>query len=253
MDQHKRATIVLAVLIAYDWGLLAIADNKTDRPKNSRTVAEDLRFGAGRRTTFSCTNATPRRPQLHTRTTIGPIMQSNFGFNDLSQRVAILGVILLLGVLIFGGGHLARSRTSQTAQWPSVTGRISRSKVVTCIGSKALKRVAKVEYQYKVGGRTYQGYRHRVIPMLHVSAPSPEKIVARYRMERSVVVCCDPDEPKDALLAPLPEEDAKRFIGILFLAGPCLGLIGLGMIVVVGPTPNSSLAETSALFDPTDP
>jgi hypothetical protein len=171
-------------------------------------------------------------------------MKTNSEVQARRVRMAIAGgIILLIGVVIFGGAMLAKSRTAKTAKWPSVKGRITRSEIVTSATKTGpvvkVEPVAEISYDYSVEGRQYEGYRLRVIPMLHSTAPTPEETVARYRLGKTVEVYYDPDDPADALLTPVPGNDAAKMMTALFYVGPCVGLIGIGLFVLAAPSSTS--------------
>jgi hypothetical protein len=158
----------------------------------------------------------------------------------MNVRMCGLGaVLLLLGVAGYGGVKWAEARADATARWPSVPGQIVTSEVSTALVKtgpvRRVSPVAKIRYAYTVRGQRYECDGLRVIPMLH-SRPegTPEELVARYPAGKNVAVYYDPADPRDALLTPVPAEDARSLIRSLTFLGACVGFVGLLLVVIGG-------------------
>ncbi len=155
-------------------------------------------------------------------------------------NLAVCGIAtLVLGAVIFGAGVMGQSRVRQTAQWPSVTGRVVSSKVDTSVSRfgriTKIQPVARVVYAYSVNGVKYECDRRRVVPMFHTANGTPEEIVARYQVGTIVDVYFDPSDPQDALLSPLAENGADKLISSLFYVAMPVIVIGLVLLVIGGP------------------
>jgi len=151
------------------------------------------------------------------------------------HRLCGFGLFLLfVGVAGVAGLEVARRRIAQTAQWPAVKGQMVTSEVVT--GTVKNGRVlivsphAKTVYTFSVDGKNYVGEGRRVIPMLHFDTEgTPEQVVAKYPVGKSVKVYYNPNDPSDALLTPVPAEDARMLIDSLSWLSP--GIAGVGLLI----------------------
>jgi hypothetical protein len=151
----------------------------------------------------------------------------------LRHRLCGFGLLLVFaGAVGLGGLEIAKRRIAQTAQWPSVTGRIVKSEVATAAVKNGRALIisdhADTVYSFTVNGTSYRGECRRVVPMLHFNTEgSPEEVVARYPVGKSVTVYYDPNNPADALLTPVPDQSARTLISSLGLIAPALGAVGL--------------------------
>lgn len=151
----------------------------------------------------------------------------------LQHRLCGFGLLLVfVGGAGIGGLQIAKRRIAQTSQWPSTSGKIVTSEVAT--GAVKNGRVlivsphAKTDYSYTVNGKSYRGEQRRVVPMLHFDTEgTPEQVVAKYPVGKSVTVYYDPNNPADALLARVPEPSAQSLIDALTLIAPVVAGIGL--------------------------
>jgi hypothetical protein len=149
------------------------------------------------------------------------------------HRLCGFGLFLVvLAAIGLAGLAVAKRRIAQTAQWPSVRGRIVTSEVTTtAVKTGRVFReslVANTVYSYSVNGRNFRGDARRVVPMLHFETEgTPEEIVGKYPVGKSVTVYYDPNNPADALLTPVPAEDARTLIDALMLIAPMVGGVGL--------------------------
>ena len=153
-------------------------------------------------------------------------MRSNSDSNAMNHRLCgVGGVLLLIGVAGYFGIRVAESRVHATARWPSVTGHIVTSEVSTAtVKTGPVRRtspIAKIRYAYSVNGQDLQSDGLRVVPMLHTTPEgTPEEIVDRYPVGKSVKVFYDPHNPTDALLTPVPAKDARSLIQALAFIAP---------------------------------
>lgn len=158
----------------------------------------------------------------------------------LQHRLCGLGLTLVfIGGAGVGGLMVAQRRIAQTSQWPSVTGKIVTSEVVTGTVKNGRTLIvsphAKADYSYAVNGKSYRGENRRVVSMLHFdSEGTPEQVVAKYPVGRSVTVYYDPNNPADALLTPVPEQSAKTLISSLWMIAPLVGGVGLLIAGIAG-------------------
>jgi hypothetical protein len=158
----------------------------------------------------------------------------------LQHRLCGFGLLLVFaGAVGVGGLEVAKRRIAQTAQWPSVTGRIIKSQVATGAVKNGRTLIisdhADTIYTFTVNGKSYRGESRRVVPMLHFNTEgSPEEVVAKYAVGKSVTVYYDPNNPADALLTPVPDESARTLISSLGLIAPVLGGVGLLIAGIAG-------------------
>ncbi len=152
---------------------------------------------------------------------------------SLQHRLCGFGLFLLfLGVVGVAGIQVGKTRVNQVTQWPSTTGRIVTSELTTSTvkTGRVLKidAIAKIIYTYSVNGKSYRSEGLRVVPMLHFKPEgTPEKLLAKYPVGKSVNVYYDPNKPDDALLTPVAGEDAHALISSVELIAPIVAGVGL--------------------------
>ena len=160
-------------------------------------------------------------------------MQSPSETRAIGRRCLIAGAIfLVLGLAAFIGMQMAQSHIDRAQEWPSVDGEIVTSEIATVTGrfkyGIRTSVVADIGYVYSVNGQNYQGEHLRLLPMLHMKGEgTPEEIVARYPVGRSVEVYYDPGDPSSAVLIPTPGDDASKLIRSVSVMGPCIAFLGL--------------------------
>jgi hypothetical protein len=160
-------------------------------------------------------------------------MRSSSETRAIGRRCLIAGVIfLVLGIGAFIGMQLAQSHSDHVAQWPSVDGKIVTSEIATVTGrfkyGIRTSVVADVGYVYSVNGQTFQGEHLRLLPMLHMKGEgTPEEIVTRYPVGRSVEVFYDPADPTASVLIPTLGDDASKLIRSVSVMAPCIAFLGL--------------------------
>jgi hypothetical protein len=181
-------------------------------------------------------------------------MNSNSESRQIGARCCGLGaVFLLLGIVAYCGGQCVQPYIDRVAHWPSVTGKIVTSKVSTATVKTGRvvhsSPVADIQYAYTVKGEDYRGGQLRPLPMLHMKPEgTPDELVDRYPVGRSVQVYYDPGDPSAAVLIPDIGDDAHNLVRTLALIGPVLALMGLllagiGAMSWVG-KPDSALVAT---------
>ncbi len=151
----------------------------------------------------------------------------------LQHRLCGFGLFLLfLGVVGVAGIHVGKTRVNQVTQWPSTTGRIVTSELSTATvkTGRVLKvdAIAKIIYTYSINGKSYRSEGLRVVPMLHFTPEgTPQELLSKYPVGKSVKVYYDPNKPDDALLTPMAGEDARSLISSLELIAPIVAGVGL--------------------------
>lgn len=179
-------------------------------------------------------------------------MHSTADSHTINHRLVGLGVLLILvGVAGYFGIKLGEARVNATAHWPAVTGHVEISELSTAtVKTGPVRRttpIAKIRYAYSVNGQRLECDGLRVVPMLHTNPEgTPEEIVARYPVGKSVKVFYDPNNPKDALLTPVPAENARSLMRSLAFVAPCVGFVGLLLAIVGGVNLLSKSRETLA-------
>jgi len=160
-------------------------------------------------------------------------MQSPSETRAIGVRCCVAGVIfLVLGLVGFLAMQTAQSYADRVAQWPSVNGKIvtSYTSKVTSAYKYGFRTTvfADIEYAYSVNGENYQGEHLRVLPMLHMKSDgTPEELVARYPVGRSVQVYYDPSDPSAAVLIPTIGDDSRSLIRSVSVMAPCIAFLGL--------------------------
>ena len=134
-----------------------------------------------------------------------------------------LGLIALVWVL-----HVrAVKKAGAAAAWPKAPGRITRSEVAEeedtdSYGDRSAAYIAKVAYEYSVGGQTYAGERVGVGANHRWSIrKKAEAITARWPEGAQVQVLYDPQNPADACL------DASR-------PGPGMAIFWTAVLLFLG-------------------
>lgn len=174
----------------------------------------------------------------------------------MGVRCCIAGVVfLLLGIAGFVGMQMASSYAGRAQQWPSVDGKIVTSEVSTATSrfkyGVRTTLVADIEYAYTVNGENYQGEHLRLLPMLHMKPDgTPEDLVARYPVGRSVEVYYDPGNPSAAVLTPTLGVDARKLIRSVKVMAPCIAFLGLVLAGIgaacMGGNPSAAAAAAPA-------
>lgn len=158
---------------------------------------------------------------------------------------------LIIGVLLVAAGYvvafyigkpiLAKARAS--TDWPSVTGVITHSEVITRRDNDGTTYAADVAYSYKVGRRTYRSGTVSFGGDFSSSMSSyAYGITNRYPVNRQVTVFYDPSSPGTAVLeAGTTWKSYMVFgIGLLFLVvgvllcGSQLLYLGGGILILGG-------------------
>jgi len=172
---------------------------------------------------------------------------------DHRKKVFGLGLAaVLFAAFLVLATWSANSRIKETANWPTVAGRITTAEEDTVVSRTRRRtvsqRIAKIEYSYSVGGQKYECDGQRVVPMFHISEETDD-VLNRYRKGMGVTVYYNPSKPSDALLQNKPTEDAKGLIQGITYAALFGGFIGL---VIVFSTLSAFLPEKQATQFPAE-
>ena len=190
-------------------------------------------------------------------------MTSKSDTRAMGVRCCIAGVIfLLLGIAGFVGMQMASSYADRAQQWPSVDGKIVTSEVSTATSrfkyGVRTTLVADIEYAYTVNGEDFQGEHLRLLPMLHMQpGETPQELVARYPVGRSVKVYYDSGNPSAAVLNPALGDDARKLVRSVKVMAPCIAFLGLVLAGIgaacMGGNPNAAPAAAPAPVTPRQP
>jgi hypothetical protein len=137
-------------------------------------------------------------------------------------------VFLAIGVGLVNLARRTMKRSRASLSWPTVSGVVRASDVLTRVEQQARYDRASVLYQYVVGGTTYWS------DTMSISAwevagdmQRARETVSKHPVGSQVRVYYDPDDPEAAVLD--RSADAVRKAKIMALA---MGLIGLGMALL---------------------
>lgn len=135
-----------------------------------------------------------------------------------------LAFIILGGIVFFTWGlpPLKYSKTSEN--WPSVTGKITKSEIESWRREGKTYYQAKIAYKYEVNEQSYTASKVTVGDPPSTTSMSPAKRIRdEYPTGKDVVVFYDPDFPASAALKPGIQ---KNDILLAFITGvfPLLGL-----------------------------
>ena len=101
----------------------------------------------------------------------------------------------------FGWRTVQRDKryAAASAQWPTTSGRVDSSRVVSDQRSDSASQSPLVEYSYEVGGQTYAAKR---VSFDLAATLLADKVVAQYPVGSEVQVAYDPADPNVAVLQP---------------------------------------------------
>ena len=138
-------------------------------------------------------------------------------------------IALAIGLAAAGYGLYAYLRAPEAASWVTTEGRISAARVVErserdSDGRPQTVYAPELLYEYRVGERTYVGRRIGHIPVAVSWRSYAEGIVARYSVDRPVLVYYDPAAPQEAVL----EREGGAGVGLALFFG---GLTLAGAVV----------------------
>lgn len=142
--------------------------------------------------------------------------------NNKKKDAAILVCVLIVFGLILGGFGLFRYKIGkQSAEWPSVSGRITYSRAQTTRVDNSTRYTPLVKYTYTIAGRSYVNERISASDMHQKSIYRANDILRKYPAGGQVTVYYNPDDPGIALLETgLP----KNVFVLLLSAVACFGL-----------------------------
>jgi hypothetical protein len=156
--------------------------------------------------------------------------------DSTAARIILAFVGLFLTVIIFAA-LWKWWEIRKAATWPSVAGRITRSR--QCVrttthpeGGATVREIADIEFQYEVAGALYAGDRPTLAEVL-----TPQEIaamLARYPVGTTVMVHYNPADPADSVL----ERDAPpgALKGCLLALALCIaGTLFLMRVATEGP------------------
>lgn len=143
----------------------------------------------------------------------------------------VLLVIGFIASLILGWSIM---RGQQSRSWPSTSGTILQSAIDTFQstdedGSTSTTYGVRLQYQFSVGGRQYEGSRRAFTNMRTSSYRRTQKILDAYPQGGAVTVFYDPDDPSSCVLEPGVNKGA--YVALVFTVAMLLvgaaGLLGL--------------------------
>jgi len=153
--------------------------------------------------------------------------------------IVVIGLVFLaIGVGLVNLARRTMKRSRASLSWPTVSGVVRASDVLTRIDQQTRFDRASVLYQYVVGGTTYWS------DTMSISAwevagdmQRARETVSRHPVGSQVRVYYDPDDPEAAVLVPGTAANSGMAIGIFFTvkgAGEVLvGLIWVAVVVFV--------------------
>jgi hypothetical protein len=134
------------------------------------------------------------------------------------ERIFMFVLSLIAPGMLIHAFHM-RSRVGASQSWPSVTGRITRSKIEK---GKENDHILALEYGYSVNGVPYTGKRVGFGASWNVPEKLAETESGRYRPDTAVTVYFNPKKPSDAVL--LREAQGLRW---WFLGGGLMCVISV--------------------------
>ena len=144
--------------------------------------------------------------------------------------------MVLLVPIVLGGACIVhyvqiRQLARTSARWPTVTGRITASRVSSFIerdedGDETEKFLANVQYAYRVGAANYRGNAvNWGWTSIYADRDNAAAALAKYPADSTVTVYYDPADPDHAVLDPA----GRRGRAAPLIAGFFLGGIGVFM------------------------
>ena len=112
------------------------------------------------------------------------------------------GIFFLAGLAILFTGIRTYQRSKQAANWTTVTGMVTTSKVINPMGNER-KQYARIEYEYSVLGTSYVSNKINFAQLSgfnDTALGTAEEKVKKFPAGRSVTVYYDPQEPQRAVL-----------------------------------------------------
>ncbi len=141
--------------------------------------------------------------------------------NKKSNAVILVCVLIVFGLILGGFGLFRYNVGKKSADWPSVSGKVTCSRAQSTRVDKRMRYTPVVKYAYAVHGRSYAGGRISASDMHQKTIIRAKDILRKYPVGGQVPVYYDPDDPGVSLLEPgLP----KNVFVLLFCAAACFGL-----------------------------
>ena len=138
----------------------------------------------------------------------------------------IIGItFFILGVaLILLAKHNAK-RAAASLTWSAVQGTVTSSLLTsfTTDDNASVNYQAKVEYNYTVAGKSYQGKRIAFGAAASNNQQAEEALVRKYAVGTTVEVFYDPAKPSDAVLERKPAATNKVF----WILGGIFSVVGI--------------------------
>ncbi|MFT3890215.1 MAG: DUF3592 domain-containing protein [Anaerolineales bacterium] len=129
------------------------------------------------------------------------------------------GIFFLAGLAILFTGFRTYQRSKQAANWLTVTGKVTTSKLINPMGNDR-KQYARIEYEYSVLGTNYVSNKISFSQLMgfdDTALGTAEEKVKKFPAGRSVTVYYDPQEPQRAVLE-TGGNSGLLILGGLFLA-----------------------------------
>lgn len=147
-------------------------------------------------------------------------------------------IFMLVGGIVGAVGYFMLARARASRRWPSVSGQVVRSEVVSReqtdtepgtihIGRRPRVYSVALEYAYEVDGTTLKSKRVAFTDSFTKSEGQCEKIAARYPVGSPVTVYYDPEKPTKAVLDRATGCGPLLFFGVgsLFFLGGVAALV----------------------------
>ena len=135
----------------------------------------------------------------------------------------------------------------RSSSWPSVSGTVLSSQVVSKPSGRGVAYSPAIRYRYSVGGADHEGTRVWVIGD-GISQGSVEAIVAKFPAGSTVPVFYDPSTPTRTVLVPGVSRD-MALQAVIILVVTVVGMLvfpGWRLLRRPGPSPNHALQRTEA-------
>ena len=133
------------------------------------------------------------------------------------------GIFFLAGLAILFTGFRTYQRSKQAANWTTVTGMVTTSKVINPMGNER-KQYARIEYEYSVLGTSYVSNKINFAQLSgfnDTALGTAEEKVKKFPAGRSVTVYYDPQEPQRAVLE-IGGNSGLLILGGLFIVSALL-------------------------------
>jgi len=148
-----------------------------------------------------------------------------------SSPFILVVVLLVFGVVLGGVGFMRYTTARASAEWPTVNGTVTSSRVQTTRRDGKNEYMPRVQYSYVVDGQSFSGTRITASDEYQKNRGSADDILGRYPSGTAVTVFYDPQDPARAVL----EQGLPGNVKVLLGAGvACLALAVLIGISAAG-------------------